>query len=96
MKTDARLHTKISTKGQVILPKIIRDNRKWSAGTELEVVDTPAGVLLTPKQYFAPTKVEDVAGCLGPRARAVSIEEMNSAVDEHFRERWGHEYDDLG
>jgi AbrB family looped-hinge helix DNA binding protein len=29
--------TVVSTKGQVILPKAIRDKRHWQAGTRLEV-----------------------------------------------------------
>ena len=38
-----RITTVISTKGQVILPKTIRDQRHWPAGTRLTVEDTPDG-----------------------------------------------------
>ena len=38
--------TVVSTKGQVILPKAIRQQRRWEAGTRLVVEDTPDGVLL--------------------------------------------------
>ena len=40
--------TVVSTKGQVILPKAIRQRRRWDAGTRLVVEDTPDGVLLRP------------------------------------------------
>ena len=40
-----RITTVISTKGQVILPKMIRDQRHWTVGTKLVVEDTPDGVL---------------------------------------------------
>ena len=33
----ARSVTTLSTKGQVILPKVIRDKKQWSAGTRLIV-----------------------------------------------------------
>jgi len=39
----APLTTIVSTKGQVILPKAIRERRRWPAGTRLTVEDTDAG-----------------------------------------------------
>jgi AbrB family looped-hinge helix DNA binding protein len=40
--------TRISAKGQVVLPKAARDLKGWQTGDRLEVVDTPAGLLLRP------------------------------------------------
>ena len=40
MAKAASARTRVSTKGQVILPKAIRDKRKWTAGTELTVEET--------------------------------------------------------
>ncbi len=40
--------TLLSSKGQVIIPKMLRMARRWSAGTRLEVQDTPEGLLLRP------------------------------------------------
>ena len=45
MAKPSSLKTKVSTKGQVILPKAIRDRRGWTAGAELIVEDKPEGVL---------------------------------------------------
>ncbi|MBX4158727.1 AbrB/MazE/SpoVT family DNA-binding domain-containing protein, partial [Lactiplantibacillus plantarum] len=42
------LTTVMSTKGQVILPKPLRDHLRWPAGTRLTVEDTAEGVLLRP------------------------------------------------
>ena len=42
------LTTTISTKGQLILPKAIRDRLQWDAGTRLAVEHTADGVLLKP------------------------------------------------
>jgi AbrB family looped-hinge helix DNA binding protein len=66
---NATAKTKVSTKGQVILPKAIREKHKWKPGTELNVEETPNGVLSTPTRHFAPTKLEDVAGMLRHKVR---------------------------
>lgn len=82
-----RLTTIVSTKGQVILPKAIRDQRHWSAGTRLSVEDTPDGVLLKPVPIFAPTTVESVFGSLAYAGKAKTIEEMNAAVAAEAKRR---------
>jgi AbrB family looped-hinge helix DNA binding protein len=41
MADPEKLATVISTKGQVILPKKIRRQRRWDAGTRLLVEETP-------------------------------------------------------
>ena len=51
--------TVVSTKGQVILPKSIRQHRHWAAGTRLVVEETPEGVLLKAAPLFAATRPED-------------------------------------
>ena len=38
--------TRMSEKGQVVVPKALRDRKGWPAGTDLEVVDVGEGVLL--------------------------------------------------
>ena len=38
--------TKLSEKGQVVVPKALRDRKGWPAGTDLEVIDAGDGVLL--------------------------------------------------
>ena len=79
------------------MPKAIRDKRKWTAGTELTVEETPEGVLLRAAPRFAPTKFEDVAGMLrgkGRINRVVSIEEMDEAVLAEARRRYLSSFDD--
>ena len=80
--------TRVSTKGQVILPKAVRDKRNWRAGTELNVVETPEGVLLTAASPLSPSKFEDVFGCLGPVDRTISDEDMHKAVLAEARRRY--------
>ena len=72
------LTTTVSTKGQVILPKGIRQRRNWAAGTRLLVEDTPDGVLLKVAPVFAPTLPEDVAGMLAHPGPPKTVEEMDA------------------
>ena len=75
------LTTTISTKGQVILPKAIRDQLKWGAGTRLAVEHTADGVFLKPlTTAFAPAQPEDVFGCLPTKGGPKSIEDMEAGI----------------
>ena len=90
MAKAANVRTRVSTKGQVILPKAIRDKRKWTAGTELTVEETAEGVLLRPAPAFAPTRVDEVAGMLRGRApvgRTLTIEDMDAAIAAEAKSR---------
>jgi AbrB family looped-hinge helix DNA binding protein len=82
-----RISTVISTKGQVILPKAIRDLRDWTAGTQLIVEDTPEGVLLKAAPVFAETSLEDVFGVLKHGGPALSLEAMDAAVASEAKRR---------
>ncbi len=88
MGKGARTTTRISTKGQVVLPKALRERRGWSAGVELVVEERPEGVLLRTAAQETPSRMEDVFGSLGPFDRVVSIEEMNQAVLDEAARRW--------
>lgn len=72
--------TRLSSKGQVILPKSIRDAHHWAEGTEFEVEERPEGILLRPKKFFASTDISEVVGCTGYSGPARSIEEMEEAI----------------
>ena len=79
--------TRLSSKGQIILPKSVRDAYHWMPGTEFEVEKRPEGVLLRPKKRFTPTHIDDVVGCTGYRGPAKSLEEMEEAIAQGVSER---------
>ena len=87
MPTPERLTTTVSTKGQVILPKAIRQTLRWEAGTRLVVENTPEGVLLKPAPVFAETPGEDVFGCLTCDGAPKTLEEMEAGVLAEARRR---------
>jgi AbrB family looped-hinge helix DNA binding protein len=79
--------TRLSSKGQIILPKGIRDERAWAPGTEFTVEATENGVLLRPVGLFPPTKIDDVAGCLRSTSKSVSPAQVQLAIDKQVKRR---------
>lgn len=79
--------TRISTKGQVVLPQAIRESRNWRAGTELIVEDTKDGVLLRPAKPFPPTKFDEAFGFLRYKGKPKTLEEMEEAIAKGVKER---------
>ena len=72
--------TKLSSKGQVIIPKRFRQHLHWETGQELTVVATADGVLLKPSRPFAETTLAEVAGCLPYTGTPKTLEEMEQAI----------------
>lgn len=81
---------KLSSKGQVIIPKPIRDSYHWETGQELMLIDTGNGILLQPKAPFAETSLNDVAGCLSYAGKPKTLAEMDNAIAEGLK---AHFYD---
>ena len=87
MAIAERTTTTVSTKGQVILPKAIRQRRRWGPGTRLIVEDGAEGVLLKPVPFFVPTRPEDVAGMLSHAGPPKTLEEMEVGIAAEARRR---------
>ncbi|GAW40560.1 hypothetical protein SH203_00959 [Brevundimonas sp. SH203] len=81
------LTTIVSTKGQVILPKPLRDHLRWAAGTRLTVEDTAEGVLLKPAPTFPATTMGAVFGILAHDGPALTIEDMDAALAAEAKRR---------
>ena len=82
-----QLTTTVSTKGQVVLPKAIRQTLGWRAGTRLVVENRPEDVLLRPEPAFAETRPEDVFGCLAYDGPPKSVPDMQAGVLVEVRRR---------
>ncbi|HEX5795222.1 MAG TPA: AbrB/MazE/SpoVT family DNA-binding domain-containing protein [Geminicoccaceae bacterium] len=80
--------TRLSSKGQVIIPKAVRDRHGWEPGVELEVEDRGEAVVLRPANPFPPTTFEEVRGCLRYDGPPVTIQEMDAAVEREARRMW--------
>ncbi|MBI3684461.1 MAG: AbrB/MazE/SpoVT family DNA-binding domain-containing protein [Acidobacteria bacterium] len=72
--------TRLSTKGQIVLPKSIRTSRAWGPGTEFTVEETGDGLLLRPAERFPGADLDDVAGCLRSKRKSKTIAQMRTAI----------------
>jgi antitoxin PrlF len=74
----------MSSKGQLVLPKAIRDRLKLTAGTRIKVtVDADQRVILTPELH----EPEELFANRPPVKRVVSVEEMDQAIAKAARGR---------
>ena len=79
--------TRLSSKGQLILPKALRDAHDWQAGTEFAIEELDDGVLLRPVKPFAPATVRDVLGSAGYKGPRRSLDDMEQAIVLGVKER---------
>ena len=80
--------TKLSSKGQVIIPSAFRNSHHWQAGLELMVIDMGDGILLKPKAPFEATTLADVTGMLKSSVQAKTDEEIQQALKSDIRRKW--------
>ena len=81
-------NTTLSSKGQVIIPKSVRDELQWAPGTVFRVVAHGGGVLLTPAPLFEATQPAQAAGCLKLAAqRGRAAQRNDQATDLALRRR---------
>jgi AbrB family looped-hinge helix DNA binding protein len=80
--------TKLSTKGQVIIPKAFRTAHRWAPGLELALTDTGDGLLLRPKSPFALTRIENVAGMVKSKVAPKNESQMRVALRKSIRKKW--------
>ena len=84
--------TKLSAKGQVVIPKDVRDRLGWPQGSELEVVETAGGVLLRKphkhkKLTFeeATAQIRQIVNYTGPPLTIAQLS-WSAEADREFRQ----------
>jgi len=80
--------TRLSSKGQVIIPKPLRSAHHWETGQELVVIDMGDGILLKPKTPFPESNIQEVASCLRYTEKTKTIEEMEDAIKKGIQEKY--------
>ena len=71
----------LSSKGQVVIPKEIRDELHWQAGTQLALVSSASGVTLKALPTKSGRKLEDLFGMLKHDGPPLSTAELCAPVD---------------
>ncbi len=78
--------SRLSTKGQLIIPKEIRERHGWRSGTELEIEDHDDGVVIRLATAVPETTLDELFGCTGYQGSPRSLEEMEAAIAKGARE----------
>jgi bifunctional DNA-binding transcriptional regulator/antitoxin component of YhaV-PrlF toxin-antitoxin module len=83
-----------STKGQVVIPKDLRDAKGFGPGVAAEAIDHPEGVLIKAIPVRKKRDVRELNGILAPyyNGPPVTIEEMNEAIAEAAIERYARSF----
>lgn len=71
----------LSSKGQVVIPKEIRDELHWDAGTQIALVSSASGVTLKAVPNKTGRKFADLIGLLKHEGAPLSIDELCKPVD---------------
>jgi AbrB family looped-hinge helix DNA binding protein len=84
------VRARISSKGQLVLPKAVRDAYGLDAGSEVEVEGVGDVILLRPRPKKARKTytLDEVAGMLKYAGPPVTIEDMERGIEEEVRRRW--------
>jgi len=72
--------TRLSKKGQIVIPKRVRAAHGWEAGLEFVIEDTGDGNKLEPMTPYLETKAEELLGCVGYKDPKKSLKEMEAAI----------------
>jgi len=72
--------TRLSSKGQIIIPQAVRESHQWLPGIEFAVIDMNGGILLTPIKPFPTVSVKDVIGCINYKGPKKSLKDMQDAI----------------
>lgn len=80
--------TRLSSKGQVVIPKSVRQAHQWRPGTKFVVEEMSGGILIRPLQTFPPTTLKEGLGCAGYVGQSLSVKEMHEGIDEEIGRRW--------
>ena len=77
----------LTTKGQVTIPKRVRDHLKLETGARLDfIIEDDGTVVLKPVTRH----VRELAGLLHrPGRPPVTVDEMNQSIRAHLRRRFG-------
>jgi len=81
--------TTLSTKGQIVIPKIVRDTLAWPDGMTLAIEQHANGLLLSAaKHHFKPTQLQSVRGCMNYKGPALTPEKIDEKSALAFAKKW--------
>jgi len=77
--------TRLSNKGQVVIPKSIRTTYGLEPGVVFIVESIRDGIVLKPVKTFEPTMIDQVIGCVPYAGTKKTLEDMEAAIAKGAR-----------
>jgi AbrB family looped-hinge helix DNA binding protein len=71
----------LSSQGQVVIPKEIRDELHWDSGTQIALISSASGVMLKTIPQKTGRRFADLIGLLKHAGTPLPIEELCKPVD---------------
>jgi AbrB family looped-hinge helix DNA binding protein len=71
----------LSSKGQVVIPKEIRDELRWEPGAQLTVISSPSGITIKAVPKKTTRNLADLIGMLKVDGPALSTEDLCKPVE---------------
>ena len=72
--------TRLSEKGQVVIPKKVRASYGWEPGVKFAIEETEDGLKLKALKPFEESNIRDVLGCLKYRGPRKTLKDMEAAI----------------
>ena len=80
--------TTLSTKGQFVIPKAMREELGWKPGARLSVERNARGQMVVDlEKPFPPSTLDEIAGILDYRGPPLTLEDMDRAITEEVKVR---------
>ena len=91
------METKLSAKGQIVIPKDVRDRMRLQVGEAFDVVERENEVVLrrrngrraTPAAQAVADAVREIQSFYRYEGPPVSLEDMKSGIEQAIKEKWG-------
>jgi len=78
--------TRLSEKGQIVIPKRVRESHGWEAGVKFQIEELEDGVKLKPIGPFEETTIKDVLGCTHYNGPVKTLKDMETAIETGAKE----------
>ena len=78
--------TRLSERGQIVIPKRVREAHGWEPGLGFIVEDRDDGIRLKSVKPFKRTTIEEVLGCLHYKGPRKSLKDMEAAIAKGAKE----------
>jgi AbrB family looped-hinge helix DNA binding protein len=81
------MQTTLSSKGQIVIPRKIRQQHGWLPGATFTIIDRDNTLIFQPVSTKIPSKLEDVIGCVGYNGKKKSLSQMDAGIIEEAKRR---------